>query len=453
MQNCKGITLVSLVITIIVLLILVSIATYSGLNVINLSKLTTFTTELKIMQTEVNKLYQEDSEQEYGVAITEELKIQADKVFGELKNDTQSGIVSQDGYRYWDKNLIKQLGIEGVEQDFFINLKKRSVVSYEGFKTDGKIYYTLNQLPDGLYNVEYTEPTANKPTFDITAEYIGIDKWRITVSNIQYDGYINKWQVKYQLEGKSSWNTSDDLSFVVNQGGNYKIQVINGNITSEEQIKYLGYVKDGLQFYCDGINNTRNGHNENTSVWEDLSGNQNDVNVQITNNKYWKTDALKFENTNEMVTLPNSLPNIINGDKFTMQFIFSEYEYVECDYPTILWSQNDKFSFFTAKNEWNFFELKNGINSRPRINKDLAIDKLVTINFNLNNNFIKLYSNDELINEKSVSDYIGVSDININRMNQKGTFAIKSLKLYNKSLTDEEIRHNCQIDKIRFHIK
>ena len=154
----------------------------------------------------------------------------------------------------------------------------------------------------------------------------------------------------------------------------------------------LGYVKDGLQFYYDGINNTRNGHNENTSVWEDLSGNEKDVNISITANKYWKSDALKFENTNEMITLPNSLLNIINGDKFTMQFIFSEYEYVESDYPTILWSQNDNFSFYTVKNEWDFFRLKNGTNNRPAINKDLAIDKLVTVNFNLNNNSFSLSS-------------------------------------------------------------
>lgn len=453
MKNNKGITLVSLLVTIIVLLILASIATYSGLNVINSSKLTIFTTELKIMQTKVNELYQEDSKKQYGVEITGNFQTQANKVFTELKNDAQSGVISQDGYRYWSKELLKELGVEGIERDFFVNLEKRSIVSYQGFRDGEKTYYTLSQVPNGLYNVEYTEPIANKPIFDVNAEYIGIDKWRITISNIQYDGYINKWQVKYQLEGEDSWNTSDDLSFVVNEGGNYKIQVLNGDTTSEEQTKYLGYVKEGLQFHYDGLDNTRNGHNSNATVWEDLSGNRNDVTVQITGNKYWEPDALKFENTNEMVTLPNNLPTIINSDKFTMQFIFSEYEYVECDYPTLLWSQNDNLSFYTTKNEWNFFRLKNGTNNRPSINKDLVIDKLVTINFNLNNNFLRLYSNDELINEKSVSDYIGVSDININRNNQKGTFTIKSLKIYNKSLTDEEISHNYQIDKIRFHIK
>lgn len=59
MKSIKGITLISLVITIVVLLILASIGTYSGMNVVKSSKLTAFTTEMKIMQTQVNNLYQE----------------------------------------------------------------------------------------------------------------------------------------------------------------------------------------------------------------------------------------------------------------------------------------------------------------------------------------------------------------------------------------------------------
>ncbi len=48
----------SLVITIVILIILASIATYSGIEVIKSSKLTKFTTEMRIMQTQVNELYQ-----------------------------------------------------------------------------------------------------------------------------------------------------------------------------------------------------------------------------------------------------------------------------------------------------------------------------------------------------------------------------------------------------------
>ena len=59
--NNDGVTLMSLVITIIVLLLLASIATYSGVNIVKQSKFTKFTTQLKMMQTQVNELYEKYS--------------------------------------------------------------------------------------------------------------------------------------------------------------------------------------------------------------------------------------------------------------------------------------------------------------------------------------------------------------------------------------------------------
>lgn len=331
MQDKKGITLVSLVITIIVLLILASVATYSGLNVVNSSKLTAFTTELKIMQTQVNAIYEEDSAKQIGEEIIGNIQTQANKVFTE----SEAGIVSQEGYRYWSQDLIKELGIEGVEQDFFVNLEKRSVVSYQGLKYEGKTYYTLNQVPNGLYNVEYIEPTAEKPIFEISSEGIGINKWRITIFNIQYKGYIDKWQVKYQLEGESNWNTSEDLSFIVNKSGNYKIKIVNGEIASDEQKKYLGYsadseyVKNGLLLYYDGINNTRDGNNPNSTTWEDLSENQNDgilYNMNTASGYYNSEEkGYVFLENSSYIESKNNI-GILGDDLYTTEVVMKPWE-------------------------------------------------------------------------------------------------------------------------------
>ena len=276
----KAITLISLVITIVVLLILSSIVTYSGIDVIKSSKFTAFSTELKIMQTQVNNIYQKykdnntiiiDETTYYGEAQknnTEGKKIilelgeeilgdketQANKVFTE----SESGIISQEGYRYWSNELINKLGIEGVKGEFFVNIEKRSIVSYEGFEYEGKNYYTITQLPDGLYNVEYEDANTGKPTFNISYEDIGNNKWRVTISNIEYEHYINKWEVKYQLEGENSWNTTENTSFVINGLGGHKIKLINGNVESEEKkinIVNKPLLKDGMQaitFASDG---------------------------------------------------------------------------------------------------------------------------------------------------------------------------------------------------------
>ena len=239
-KNINGVTLVSLIITIIVLIILASIGTYSGVEVIKSSKFTKFTTEMKIMQTQVNKLYEQykngdDEVLNLGkeININQTVKDQADTVF----TSEASGITDQVGFRYFDQDTIKGLNIEGVEEEFFINIEKRSVVSYEGIKYDGVTYYTLEQLPNGLYNVEYKENT-NKPAFETNVEEIGDNKWRVSISksDIKYEGYIDKWKVKYKLEGQEYWNTSDELGFVLNQSGKYLIKIANENVESEEKI-------------------------------------------------------------------------------------------------------------------------------------------------------------------------------------------------------------------------
>lgn len=175
-NSCKkenGITLMSLVITIVILLILASIATYSGIEVIKSSKLTKFTTEMKIMQTQVNELYQKMQD---GDTTIKELG----KIISEIGNQTQVnnvfnavGITTKDEreqYKYFDKDTIKKLNIEGVSGTFFVNIDKRSVISYEGFQYEDKYYYTLEQLPNGLYNVEHEKNTNEPPTFDTNVE-------------------------------------------------------------------------------------------------------------------------------------------------------------------------------------------------------------------------------------------------------------------------------------------
>ena len=132
--------------------------------------------------------------------------------------------------------MIKNLGIEGVEQSFFVNLQTRSVVSYQGLKQDGRAYYTLEQLPDGLYNVEYRNSNTGKPTFDVNVESVGANKWKITISNIEYSGYIKKWEVCYQMKNQDHWNTTEDVSFVITEQGEYEIYIQNGNVKSEIKV-------------------------------------------------------------------------------------------------------------------------------------------------------------------------------------------------------------------------
>lgn len=231
----KGITLIALIVTITILLILVSIGTYSGVSVIKSSQFTKFQTELKIMQTKINELYGNSEENVYGLEINGNIKTQAEKVFTE----SESGITDYTGYRYFDQNTIKNsLKVEGVESEFFINMEKRSIVSYNGFTYEGKTYYTLEQIPNSLYNIEYENKNTAKPTFEVNTEFKnGKHKVTIPSESIQYDGYIKKWDVQYKKIEEENWNTVSDLSFNIEEDGKYYFRLANNsaNIISDQK--------------------------------------------------------------------------------------------------------------------------------------------------------------------------------------------------------------------------
>ena len=285
LKSKKGITLVSLVVTIAVLIILASIATYSGVNVIKESKLNKFIAEMKIMQTEVNSLYDRYSSGEVSVLeIGKELDSEANNVF----TGSASGITDSSGYKYYDRETIESLGIEGVEGEFYVNVEKRSVISRLGIEYEGKKYYTLEQLPNGLYNVEY-ENKKNRPEFKATIEQEDNGELKVEVTDIKYDGYINKWEVKYKLEGEDYWKTSEEFEFNVKDFGKYKIKVVNGEIESEEkeiEIKPVAQIENIKYVTLEKA-----------------------VKV-VENNK--ETEILMIDNTEEDVTFPDGKTIILN---------------------------------------------------------------------------------------------------------------------------------------------
>ena len=322
LKKSKGITLIALITTIIVILILASVATYSGIGIIEQAKLTSFTTELKIMQAEVNELYQKYKDNKsikvgndtcVGADILTIRKDSADAnlstniensslpiytVANRVFTSEESGIINKTGYLYFNKKLIEDLGIEGVEGEFFVNIEKRSVISCEGLQYQDETYYTLEQLPDSVYNVEYDNTENNETPIigNARIEKVSDEKWRITVSEIQYNGYIDKWKVKYKLENEGDWNISDDLSFIVNKNGNYKLKIINGNIESAEKDLEKYYVEGDAysinktaesisNYYGEEITNYINiDDNESTNDWKVFYS--DDVNIYLISSNY-----------------------------------------------------------------------------------------------------------------------------------------------------------------------
>ena len=331
-SNEKGITLVALVITIIILIVLASIGTYAAKDTIESARLTKFTTELKIMQYKVNELYSDWKENKtitidgetYGNSNNKEGIKDIDKNLGQSVDkcpkpeqiDKALAGKSKDDYCYFSNDLIKKLEVEGVEQDFFIDIETRSVVSCDGVKYKNNWYYTIDELPDSLYNVEYNPTDWKEPEFNVSVTEIPGEnkKWQVSITDIKYEGYIKKWKVRYKEENSTNWYVSDNLTFTIYEKGDYEIVIYNGTtdsssnpdgsessspyVESEPRYQIIAdeeYDLADVIVYYDATKNSGDGHDGNANVWKDLSENNFDMELKgldFTNASGWTEDSL-----------------------------------------------------------------------------------------------------------------------------------------------------------------
>lgn len=341
--NNNGITLMALVITIIILIILASIGTYSGIQVVKSAQFTAFSTELKIMQTQVNKLYEEKKNGNSDVdALGKTISSSSTTVQSHAtKAFNASGITDTSDYKYFDTDTIKSLNIEGVEGEFFVNVDKRSVASYDGFEYEGKTYYTLEQLPDRLYNVEHNI-SQEQPDFDVDYELLENGKYKITVSNINYNGNINKWKVEYKKENEDEWKQTNSYSFTIDEVGNYRVKIANNNTESREkqivvddyqQVEYIEstgtqYINTNLissndifEFVASVESNQTSEKTNQTALF----GSTNGFNVSILSNRYRAT-AQCITNINIKSNEFDEIDFISNPNKSQVYLKINDYE-------------------------------------------------------------------------------------------------------------------------------
>lgn len=238
----NGVTLVILVVMIIILLILASVGVTSWNQTIEYSAFNEFTAELQVMQSKVNELNQ-NKNTDIGTEISENQKNILD--IAEIrniifKNKTDEEITKiKNGFRYCSKEWIKQnLELDSIKRDYLINVEKRYVISCTGFEYKNKTYYMSEQLENGQYNVEYNNKNSSTGSFEVITQKEE-NRWKVEISNIQYDGYVNNWQVKYKLSTNDFWQTSNELTFYVTEQGYYDIKVVHGDEIELETKKTL----------------------------------------------------------------------------------------------------------------------------------------------------------------------------------------------------------------------
>ena len=399
MKNTKtsGITLISLVITIIILIILASIATYSGIEVVKSSNVTEFMTELKILQTNVDKIrsQKQSFDETEGESIQtgsahyneliERLKIVKDYGY----SDDTASIA---GYKFFTEQQLKdKLNIEGVKQSVFINLEKRKVISLDGVRYENEKVYVLEQLPNNLYNVEYKGQGSNKPTFDVTIkETIEDQSWEVNIVNVQYDGDIEKWDVYYKKANTNDWRIGRQEYFSLSEMGEYKIKLVNGNIESEEvsvkattlastklkagdYVKYIDKADKNIVLY-DKKYNTENGKNYGIQT---ITLNTTTAKVEIGNGTGGAANNLAY-NSAMSNTTRNSYNNAIKmlNDE-AQKYLNTKYESsIRCvgSAPDTPYSENN--NMYVAESKYSHMNNYNGTYKGEDTNREIDYEQM-----------------------------------------------------------------------------
>ncbi len=244
-KNEKGITLITLVSSVVVLLIIGGITIVTGSKSIKSAQFMKFQSELTMVQSKINEVslqYQREGktlecevtdarlslemeQKQAALAEAEEVKqVLAQKA-------AAKGVTVEDlekGLHLCTKDYLREeLGLEGLERNYLINLEETIVVSLEKFEYEGTNYYMLEQIPSSLYNVTYNNQIPSTGDFEVsTIEVAG--GFQVTITP-KHDKYVSKWQIKYKLKDEDTWKTEENLVFKVTKPGTYEIKVTHGD--------------------------------------------------------------------------------------------------------------------------------------------------------------------------------------------------------------------------------
>ena len=218
--------------------------------------------------------------------------------------------------------------------------------------------------------------------------------------------------------------------------------------------KELEYVQNGLIVHYDGINNTGNGHNNTANIWKDLSKNGNDgklYNFTYSTDSEWKENCLSFNGIDNSVLLKNVLNNL---EEMTIEFVYTSKIAKSWQY---YWGiRGNRFGLEANQADTRAIYYSAGKKYYTNVLAE-KIGKKVnnTIVFGKEN--IKAYKNstnagtcNKEYNYITEGEYFGVG------ADGERSYPTKmdcySFRIYNRALTEEEVKYNYDIDKERFNL-
>ena len=264
----------------------------------------------------------------------------------------------------------------------------------------------------------------------------------------------------YKVRKNKYYSLTDELKNLI--GINTSKSSSSGIIKGEIDLDKIPYETNGLVLYVDGVNNTMKEHSDNTDIWYDLSGNgkeYNLVNIDFNGESNWKEDSIHLDGVDDGIFLGNEIKDLFKSDctieltfdidkNDSRDIIMGNYGKSHCinierngDNLRIYWNN--------GKPNYNFSDF---FKNEKKLNVSIVLNKNEEkLDIYKNGIYFNSYINSEFknYNYDYLNAYIG-KDSRTGGICLKGS--IYEIRIYNKALTEEEIKHNYDVDKIRFEL-
>ena len=262
-------------------------------------------------------------------------------------------------------------------------------------------------------------------------------------------------KVYIQIKNNNSSKEKVTIGVLSNSGNIIKsdemILVQDNNIdTTSPKILITGQdmiVKDGLIRYYNAINNLEYSHSSNTTMWKDLSGNYDGEVNDVTWNDTYAT--LNGTSSNVRMGQINNLSNI------TIEVFFKVNSFTSNGTDYIISNNNDLgIQLYNGKPQFSI-----GSGKVVGIEEVIDVGVIHTLIGTYDGSTLKIYMDGVLRNSIEQTEGISSSVNNIPLVigcnpSQEGctgnytTSSIYAVRIYNRALSNDEIRQNMNADRI-----
>lgn len=362
------------------------------------------------------------------------------------------------------------IDVSVTSSDNSFEVTKESIDEYDVYKTNSSINSTITvkykltaegnekEIKYTVDNVDTVSPIlelSDLKTFsndNTQKKYITVDTLNddfsgiksLKYANLEIDTSIAKEYFKNGgitvedsiINVESSFGTI--TVYAEDNAGNFTIKYVK----IDEDTEY-DYIKNGMVLLLDGIKNTREGHVTDTSIWEDLSGNNYDItmeNISINNNNMYfnGTDSNMYSNDSINVV---SVEMVLELEKTSFKSVYIA-SFGSRDKILAWCFINNSFSLGHYKERYFVDNLYKASSISVQYDPDSMYFNCEKLELNM---------------EKASWSKSPLYPFTIGFYGSSNNYRVKgkiySVRAYNRVLTEEEIKHNYEVDKARFNLK